>query len=432
MISRLASMNDPRVGTELELSSPPPGVNDTHDQLFATEQFLSAVLGSIRDALIVVDRDGVIQATNAAALAMFGYQDTELEGQPIQQVLALPLTLGDQVSTRLLTLQPEQLAVLHDGARVPVRFNATAVRGRDERIESVICTMVSISRRNDEEAELRHADRLQSVGRLAAGIAHEINTPIQFIGDSVYFLRDAFAQLHILLKSYQTAFAVLYDADPDSPLLQAVRAAEEEADLSYLDTQVPKAFERTVEGVARVATIVRAMKQFAHPNKADKAPADINQALINMLAVARNEYKYVADVETQLGELPLVTCHVSDLNQVFLNLLVNAAHAVADAVEPNGERGRIVVQSYREGDRVVIAVSDTGGGIDDAIRDRIFEPFFTTKDVGRGTGQGLAIARSVVVGKHGGSLTFETAKGRGTTFYVRIPIHGEDDVKEAA
>jgi len=423
--------NDTEVGTELDLS-PPATISDTSERLFATEQFLTAVLGSIRDALLVVDRDGIVQAANASALALLGYSDVEVEGHSLSKVVALPQGAPDQLCSRILAAPPEQMVVLQDGTRRPVHFTATAVKGRDERVESVICTLVSNTRGTEEETQLRHADRLESVGRLAAGIAHEINTPIQFIGDSMYFLRDAFAQLQILLKSYQTAFAVLYDEDPDSPLLQEVRAAEEDADVKYLDVQVPKAFERTVEGVARVTTIVRAMKQFAHPTKASKAPADINAALINMLAVARNEYKYIADVETQLGDLPLVECHVSELSQVFLNLLVNAAHAISDKPNPTQERGRIVVQSYREGDRVVITVSDTGSGIDDAFRERVFEPFFTTKEAGRGTGQGLAIARAVVVGKHGGSLTFETTKDRGTTFYVKIPIHQGESVKEAA
>jgi signal transduction histidine kinase len=174
-----------------------------------------------------------------------------------------------------------------------------------------------------------------------------------------------------------------------------------------------------------VVTIVRAMKEFAHPENKGMVPADLNKALLNTLTVARNELKYVADVETQFGDLPLVVCSLSDLNQVFVNLLVNAAHAIAEAVEGTGKRGRILIQTGQEGPMALITIADTGAGIPEGIRDRIFDPFFTTKEVGRGTGQGLAIARSVV-DRHKGTLTFESEVGKGTTFLIRLPIEGSE------
>ncbi|MFN8546231.1 MAG: ATP-binding protein [Candidatus Binatia bacterium] len=154
----------------------------------------------------------------------------------------------------------------------------------------------------------------------------------------------------------------------------------------------------------------------------EKLPADLNQALASTLTVARNELKYVADVETDFGDLPPVPCHLGDLNQVFLNLLVNAAHAIGDVVGTTGRKGQIGVRTAQEGGTVLIAISDTGGGIPEGIRDKIFEPFFTTKEVGRGTGQGLALARAIVVEKHGGTLTFESTLGHGTTFFIRLPV----------
>jgi signal transduction histidine kinase len=173
------------------------------------------------------------------------------------------------------------------------------------------------------------------------------------------------------------------------------------------------------------------MKAFAHPDQGQHSLADLNEALRSTLTVGNNELKYVADVRTDLGPLPPVRCQLGDLNQVFLNLLVNAAHAIADAVGDSGQRGQITVTTRQEGERVIVAVSDTGTGIPEAIRDRIFEPFFTTKSVGRGTGQGLAIARSVVE-KHGGTLTFDTVLGQGTTFYVTIPVGAREAAGEAA
>ncbi len=186
--------------------------------------------------------------------------------------------------------------------------------------------------------------------------------------------------------------------------------------------EIPKAIEQSLDGVTRVATLVRAMKDFAHPEAKEKAAADINQALRSTLIVARNELKYVADVETELGNVSPVVCNIGELNQVFLNLLVNAAHAIAEAKKLTGEKGLIRVRTWTEEEAVLISISDTGCGIAENIREKVFNPFFTTKAIGRGTGQGLAIARSIVVEMHGGTLTFESEVGKGTTFYVRLPL----------
>jgi signal transduction histidine kinase len=204
--------------------------------------------------------------------------------------------------------------------------------------------------------------------------------------------------------------------------VSALARLEGEVDLTYLVNETPKAISQTLEGVTRVATIVRALKDFAHPDHKEWVPTDINRALLSTLTVARNEIKYVADVVTELGDLPLVVCQPGGLNQALLNLVINAAHAIGDVVGDSGARGTITVRTTCEDDMVVIAITDTGNGIPEAVRHRIFDPFFTTKAVGRGTGQGLTIARSVIVDNHGGTLTFETAMGRGTTFFVRVPV----------
>jgi signal transduction histidine kinase len=261
------------------------------------------------------------------------------------------------------------------------------------------------------ELELRLAHKLESVARLAGGVAHEINTPLQYVRDSVAFLQSGIGDVFRVLGEYRKHRAC-------SPLLAEVAALEEDLDISYLAEQVPAALQRACDGVQRVATMVRQLKDFAPTAQAQKQPADINRALAATIAVARGEYKAVADIKTRFGVLPLVPCHLSELNECFLNLIVNAAHAIGDT----GRRGLIEVGTRVQGDGVLISISDTGGGIPDEVRGRIFDPFFTTKELGRGTGQGLTVARNVIVDKHGGTLVFDTEVGRGTTFHVRLPL----------
>jgi len=274
-----------------------------------------------------------------------------------------------------------------------------------------------ISGRKRVEAELRLAHRLEAVGQLAAGVAHEINTPVQYISDSVHFLETAFADLLPVVQQLGPLAARLR-AGGDGDAADALDHAWAAADAEFAVDQIPLAIRRALDGIERVAAIVRAMKAFSHPGSETREPNDLNDALRTTLEVCRNEYKYLADVETDLGDIPPVPCQVGELNQVFLNLLVNAAHAIA---ENGGERGLIRVATWREEERVVVAIQDSGAGIAAADRERIFDPFFTTKPVGKGTGQGLTLARNIVA-KHGGTLTFTSAPKRGTTFEIRLPL----------
>jgi signal transduction histidine kinase len=209
--------------------------------------------------------------------------------------------------------------------------------------------------------------------------------------------------------------------------IQDVAAAVKGVDTGYLLEEIPKAIDQTLEGVTRVAAIVGAMKEFSHPDTKEKIPLDLNHAINSTITVARNEWKYVAEMKTEFDpSLPLVSCLPGEFNQVILNLIVNAAHAIADVVNKGGPKmGTITVQTRNCPEWAEIRIQDTGTGIPKKAQSRIYDPFFTTKEIGKGTGQGLAIARTVIVVKHGGSIHFETEEGKGTTFIIRLPFSGK-------
>ena len=271
--------------------------------------------------------------------------------------------------------------------------------------------------------ELQLAQKLESVGRLAAGIAHEINTPIQYVGDGVYFLRSAYEDFIQMIDSWRNEIEVLPDSSAHSALRLAVAELWAKYDVEFIRTEIPKAFERTSDGVERVTNIVKAMKEFAHPDTNEQSPADLNHAIRTTLLVASNEYKYFAKIRTDFAELPPVVCNIGELNQVFLNLIINAAHAIHDAGR-DMSAGEIRISTAVCGDAVVIRVGDNGCGIPTENLCKLYDPFFTTKEVGRGTGQGLAITHSIVVDKHAGDIDVSSGLGTGTEFTLRLPIGG--------
>jgi PAS domain S-box-containing protein len=288
--------------------------------------------------------------------------------------------------------------------------------------------------RRQMEVQLRHAQKMESIGQLAAGIAHEINTPTQYIGDNTAFVQEAFRDLTPLLGAQGRLLAAARQGSISPELLDEVEAAAAAADVEYLLTEIPKAIDQSLQGVQRVAKIVGAMKDFSHPGTGEKSAVDLNRAIESTLTVATNEWKYVAGVVTDFDPaLPAVPCLPGEFNQVILNLVVNASHAIADVVG-DGSRGKgtIAISTRRDGDWVEVRVGDTGTGIDETIRRKIFDPFFTTKGVGKGTGQGLAIAHSVIVDKHGGQIELESEVGKGSTFILRLPLHTTAQERKAA
>jgi two-component system, NtrC family, sensor kinase len=347
-------------------------------------------------------------------------------------------SLEHQVLSRDATIGglTEQLRLL----AVAVGSSFGALQEKTE-LESLISEKSQALEREHEELQLvRHrlqsaqgqllqAQKLEAIGSLAAGIAHEINTPAQYATDNTTFLRKSFAKLIEIARAYQE---LLEELDHGGSLC-AERVAEElarlkKARLGFLATETPTAIDATLEGLGRISSIVRAMKEFSHPSAGHQAPIDLREMAKTTITVARNEWKYFADMETEFSEtMPPVPCFRDELSQVVLNLIVNAAHAI-DTATSGGTTGKgtIRVSTYHRGDWAELRVSDTGCGIPEAIRHRVFEPFFTTKPVGKGTGQGLAITYSVVVDKHKGRIELESEVGKGTTFRIFLPIAGAD------
>ena len=412
---------------------------NTVDKLEESEESLRLLFAAIPHAVWVYDVETLrFLKVNEAASRRYGYSAEEFES----------VTVGDlhppAEASRLQTI----LAGLWDGPdqllpRGAWQYRTRAGDLRDVEIHSrllrfkdrtaMLAVVQDVTDRKRLELELQSSQRLEAVGHLAAGIAHEINTPIQFVGDNLHFIQGAFQDRQAAMEMFSRQLNQAVQAgDAPGSVLELWDKAQETADMEYLAAEVPKALEQSLGGVERIATIVRAMKAFAHPGQKEKVAADLNKALLDTLTVARNELKYVADVETDFGDLPPVLCHLADLNQVFLNILVNAAQAIGAVMKVSGVKGRIRVTTRRDGDCATVTISDTGCGIPEAIKSRVFDQFFTTKEVGRGTGQGLALARSIVVDKHGGRIAFEPNLPQGTTFVVSVPIGPADAVSPDA
>jgi signal transduction histidine kinase len=273
------------------------------------------------------------------------------------------------------------------------------------------------------EVQLRHAQKLEAIGQLAAGIAHEINTPTQYIGDNTKFLAEAFQDVFRVMDAQDGA---MEGTLAGAPMPENLRAIREEADLPFLRAEIPKAIEQSLEGIARVTKIVRAMKDFSHPGSEEPVEVDLNRSIESTITVCRNEWKYVADLVLDLDPaLGTVLCFPNEMNQAVLNLVVNAAHAIAETLPAGTDaKGTLTVSTARSATMAEIRVRDTGSGIPEHVRSRIFDPFFTTKAVGKGTGQGLAIVHTVVVERHKGAVAFETELGKGSVFILRIPLAG--------
>lgn len=395
-------------------------------ELEQSTALMTAIVGSAPDLIANLDRNCLVVVCNDAGAAMLGLSPWQLVGRPFAEVLAgegavqLIAFLDQGAEAQRLRLSTR--ARRADGTSFPIEL--TASRVPEAGLVTVIgrdVTHIELEKLHAEQQ--RQGQKLEAIGQLAAGIAHEINTPIQFVSDNVVFLQGVFTAVNTLLRSVPEMIEMLSAAGMPPDRIAELQALRTAADLEFIDAEIPLALTQSRDGLMHVAEIVRAMKEFSHPADG-MVMADLNCAIKNTVTVARNEWKQVAEVDLQLAaDLPLVPCQPGEINQVILNLVVNAAQAIGDVVGDGAVgKGTITVRTGRDGPFAIVEVRDTGAGIPAAIRGRIFESFFTTKAVGKGTGQGLAIAHNVVVTKHRGTITFSSEVGRGTTFRVRLPL----------
>lgn len=336
-----------------------------------------------------------------------------------ETVLGALLALNNAEDVPFTDLDQSLVSVLAAQAAVAIR-NASLYDELRRSHESLQAAHEDLKR---TQTQLLAAQKMEAIGSLAAGIAHEINTPIQFVSDNTTFVNDAVAALRKVVDMNRDFIAKVGRDGRYLDDIKAISKMWEEKDLDFLVDEVPAAVAETLEGANRVAEIVRAMKEFAHPGSDSKTSVDINHVIRTTVKVSRNEWKYVADVELDLDEsLPIIDGLPGPLGQTVLILLVNSAQAIAGSRDVGiHDKGRIVVSTRCEDECIELCVADNGPGIPADISNRIFDPFFTTKEVGKGSGQGLSIARSVIVEKHQGQIWVEDGDP-GAVFVIRLPV----------
>ena len=403
--------------------------------LLVSEKEFDIIFESIQEGFFRTDDQGRIIMANPVAVKMLGYNSFD-EAQGISMI---DLYHNPDDRAKLLELIFKQGRVSayevemekKDGQIISVLINAHVRQSDTGKFLGIQGTVVDISHRKYQETEHLHSQKLASIGRLAAGIAHEINTPVQYVRDNMTFIQESFHGVTLVLDASSHLLEIIQNnrlATAVKKAVEALAVAMEDADLSYLKEEIPLALEQSLDGLGKVSRIVRSMKEFSHPGGDTWELTDINHTLDNTITVARNEWKYVATIKRDFEEtLPLVKCNPGELSQVFLNMIINSSHAILDGLgEDSSGKGVITIQTRSRGEWVEIQISDTGSGIPKEIQSQIFDPFFTTKEVGRGTGQGLAISHSVVVDKHKGKIRVQTSSEKGSCFIIQLPVNGPE------
>jgi PAS domain S-box-containing protein len=388
------------------------------------------LLSSITSIVIGVSKDDLIFQWNQVAEKTFGIPATAVIGKPFSECSIN--WNWKEVSAKIQLCREKQESVFLDEFRYQRPDGSDGLlgltvnpigKGKDSNI-SFFLFGVDITDRKKSEARRALSQKLESIGQLAAGIAHEINSPIQYVGDNLHFIEESFGKLKKMHEGYEQLVKA-QSGNCNLDLAAEIDNLTQTMHWPYLKTEIPKAIEQSLEGVARVTKIVRAMKDFSHPSQGVKVSADINQALESTVTISKNEWKYVADLIADFDpELPAVECIIEEINQVVLNMIINAVDAIKETNLGPNEKGEIVIKTRNKKDFVEIMISDTGVGMPPEILAKIFDPFFTTKEVGKGTGQGLTLAHDIIVNKHNGSIEAESEPGKGTTFRILLPVKG--------
>lgn len=397
--------------------------------LLASQTRLAGITDSLVEGVVVIDRQGRVAFANPSARRLLRCEDCDdaLDGLGLDELVLLRTADGPVSLLDAPPCDDDATLVLAGGNTLSASYSRTHAGGDNG---DVILSFRDIGSLKQAQHEAMQSARLASIGQLAAGIAHEINTPIQYIGDNLRYVADTLNRFDRGLEAGNALAAAADRAGlaEATAAYHSVLAAEQ---LDEVRAELPDAVAESLDGVAQISRIVLSMKEFSHPGTTAKTSTDINRALDSTLMVSRNSWKHVAQVVTEFDpDLPPVLCHAGELNQVFLNLVLNAAHAIEDSGKPLP--GRIHLSTRHDGDWVDIQVSDSGTGIPAAIVGHVFDPFFTTKPVGKGTGQGLAICRDVVTVKHGGTLSVEGRDGQGALFTIRLPVDGGSAASEEA
>jgi PAS domain S-box-containing protein len=406
-------------------------VRDVTDRRAAEEELLrlATVVDQSSEAIAITDADGHVTYVNPAFVQMSGYDFDEARGQ-VPDVLQAGMTTEEFHQRLWRSLRAGQVwrgssvNRRKDGTRYATEASITPLRDETGSITSFIEVRRDVSEQQELSRQLARAQKLESIGQLASGIAHEINTPTQYVSDNIRFLKDAFTEIRRMLDAISAGIGTASSSATPPAILDDMSALAREIDLDYLMAEMPGALDQALDGVERIATIVSAMKVFSHQST-EKAPADLNALIRSTVTVTKHEWKYVAEVVLELdADLPLVPCRAAEVNQAILNLVVNAAHAISGRTTDGAAgMGRITIRTRRIDDIAEITIDDTGIGIPESIRGRIFDPFFTTKEVGAGTGQGLTIVHQIIVQTHGGSIAVDSDPEKGTRFTIQLPLH---------
>lgn len=404
-------------------------------QLIEAEKRTRLILEMLDESVIAINTNNCVSYANHRAASSLGYDsdefiDVNVNNLVFKKEMENEGCFRDSISRHRGSYNKEDSLKVKNGEELLVEFNYKPMLDAENSLKAVI-TFRDIRDKKAAEnemdklnQELKMAQKLEAIGQMASGIAHEINTPTQYVGDHIDFLKTAYDDLKDVIDLYAESFEKVPVTNEKNEALELIEELKEDIDMEFLNEEIPTAFDNCQEGVKQISKIVKAMKGFGHPGNDVKEAVDINLALENTITVCKNEWKYVAELKTDFEEgLPMLNCFPGELNQVFLNMIVNAAHAIEGKIKnTDATKGVITVHTKYKEDYIHVDIQDDGTGIPEKSRDKIFDPFYTTKGIGKGTGQGLAISHSIVVEKHAGKLDFTTENDVGTTFHIRLPL----------